>query len=83
MCFWNVSKYRIYENQPATMLGRLSSPAYKTLCPNYHVTQYELLNGTKNNLFCYTVKSFTSKLTLITRRKTVNRNFYVILIPRL
>ncbi|XP_014298126.1 proto-oncogene tyrosine-protein kinase receptor Ret isoform X1 [Microplitis demolitor] len=47
MCFWNVSKYRIYENQPATMLGRLSSPAYKTLCPNYHVTQYELLNGTE------------------------------------
>ncbi|XP_034952246.1 proto-oncogene tyrosine-protein kinase receptor Ret isoform X2 [Chelonus insularis] len=47
MCFWNVSKYKIYENQPSTMLGRLSSPVYKTFCPNYHITHYELLNGTR------------------------------------
>lgn len=47
MCFWNVSKYKIYENQPITMLGKLSSPAYKSLCPHYHVTHYELLNGTE------------------------------------
>ncbi|XP_046608465.1 proto-oncogene tyrosine-protein kinase receptor Ret isoform X2 [Neodiprion virginianus] len=47
MCFWNTSKYRIYENKPATMLGRLGPEVYATICPDFHVTRYELLNGTK------------------------------------
>ncbi|XP_044595521.1 proto-oncogene tyrosine-protein kinase receptor Ret isoform X2 [Cotesia glomerata] len=59
MCFWNVSKYRIYENQLATMLGKISSPAFKTLCPTYHVIQYELLNGTE--YFQIINESFYSK----------------------
>ncbi|KAK0090118.1 hypothetical protein PV325_002950 [Microctonus aethiopoides] len=47
ICFWNMSKYRIYENQPITMLGTIGSPSYKILCPHHHVTKYELLNGTE------------------------------------
>ncbi|XP_014203448.1 proto-oncogene tyrosine-protein kinase receptor Ret [Copidosoma floridanum] len=46
MCFWNGTKYRIYENQPATMLGTLAPDVYKSICPNFYVSGYELLNGT-------------------------------------
>lgn len=45
-----MSKYRIYENQPITMLGTIGSPAYKILCPHHHVTKYELLNGMKKKV---------------------------------
>ncbi|XP_058807437.1 uncharacterized protein LOC131673446 isoform X2 [Phymastichus coffea] len=47
MCFWNRSKYRIYENQPVTLLGSLGSDAYKRICPKFFITGYELLNGTE------------------------------------
>ncbi|XP_011500594.1 PREDICTED: proto-oncogene tyrosine-protein kinase receptor Ret [Ceratosolen solmsi marchali] len=46
ICFWNTSKYRIYENQPLTMLGTLGPDAYKSICPQFSVSRYELLNGT-------------------------------------
>lgn len=45
MCFWNSSRYRIYENQPATMLGPFASEIYNDICPDFRVTKYELLNG--------------------------------------
>ena len=45
MCFWQETKYRIYENQPITMLGVIGPDIYKTICPDFHVTRYELLNG--------------------------------------
>ncbi|KAF7390062.1 hypothetical protein HZH68_011919 [Vespula germanica] len=46
MCFWNSSRYRIYENQPATMLGSFAPEIYNDICPDFRVTKYELLNGT-------------------------------------
>ncbi|XP_063984166.1 proto-oncogene tyrosine-protein kinase receptor Ret isoform X1 [Diachasmimorpha longicaudata] len=46
VCFWNVAKYKIYENQGSTMLGTIGPAAYGTLCPSLRVTRYELLNGT-------------------------------------
>ncbi|KAJ8680619.1 hypothetical protein QAD02_016406 [Eretmocerus hayati] len=46
MCFWNTSKYRVYENQPMTLLGSLGPEAYKNICPHFF-TSYELLNGTE------------------------------------
>ncbi|OXU23816.1 hypothetical protein TSAR_007538 [Trichomalopsis sarcophagae] len=46
MCFWSKSKYRIYENQPVTMLGTLGPDVYKSICPKFFVTGYELSNGT-------------------------------------
>uniref|UniRef100_A0A0C9RNG2 RET protein n=1 Tax=Fopius arisanus TaxID=64838 RepID=A0A0C9RNG2_9HYME len=45
VCFWHVAKYKIYENQPSTMLGKIGPAAYRTLCPHLRVTRYELLNG--------------------------------------
>ncbi|KAG7197801.1 hypothetical protein KM043_001615 [Ampulex compressa] len=47
MCFWNTSRYRIYENQPRTVLGAIGPGAYGVLCPDFHISRYELLNGTK------------------------------------
>ncbi|XP_076233098.1 protein kinase receptor Ret oncogene isoform X2 [Calliopsis andreniformis] len=47
MCFWNASRYRIYENQPVTMIGTFGPSAYTDICPNFHVTSYKLLNGTE------------------------------------
>lgn len=47
MCFWQETKYRIYENQPVSMLGILGPEIYKNICSNFHVTRYELLNGTQ------------------------------------
>ncbi|EZA50053.1 hypothetical protein X777_11717, partial [Ooceraea biroi] len=44
MCFWNTSSYRIYENQPVTMIGMFGPEAYRYLCPKFHV-RYDLLNG--------------------------------------
>ncbi|KAF7996198.1 hypothetical protein HCN44_001830 [Aphidius gifuensis] len=46
LCFWKNSKYKIYENQNENLLGNIGSHVYKTLCPNYKVTHYELLNAT-------------------------------------
>ncbi|XP_047362057.1 proto-oncogene tyrosine-protein kinase receptor Ret isoform X1 [Vespa velutina] len=46
MCFWNSSQYRIYENQPATMLGPFGPEVYTDICPDFRVIGYELLNGT-------------------------------------
>ncbi|KAI4473212.1 hypothetical protein M0802_016253, partial [Mischocyttarus mexicanus] len=46
MCFWNSSRYKIYENQPTTMLGPLGPKVYESICPNFRVTGYELENGT-------------------------------------
>nr|KAF7413035.1 hypothetical protein H0235_012886 [Vespula pensylvanica] len=46
MCFWNSSRYRIYENQPATMLGPFAPEVYNDICSDFRVTKYELLNGT-------------------------------------
>ncbi|KAH0948767.1 hypothetical protein HN011_004634 [Eciton burchellii] len=45
MCFWNTSRYRIYENQPVTMIGTFGPEAYTYLCPKLRVG-YDLLNGT-------------------------------------
>ncbi|RLU21488.1 hypothetical protein DMN91_005861 [Ooceraea biroi] len=56
MCFWNTSSYRIYENQPVTMIGMFGPEAYRYLCPKFHV-RYDLLNETdyfqilKNKLY--------------------------------
>ncbi|KAK2581248.1 hypothetical protein KPH14_008038 [Odynerus spinipes] len=47
MCFWNSSRYRIYENQPMTMLGAFGPEIYNNICPDFRVTGYELLNGTE------------------------------------
>ncbi|XP_015604148.1 proto-oncogene tyrosine-protein kinase receptor Ret isoform X2 [Cephus cinctus] len=47
MCFWNVSKYRIYENQPITLLGRLRPTVYNSICSHYNISVHELLNGTE------------------------------------
>lgn len=46
MCFWNTSRYKIYENQPVTMIGMFGPEAYSYVCPEFRVTRYELLNGT-------------------------------------
>ncbi|KAL6260698.1 hypothetical protein P5V15_008221 [Pogonomyrmex californicus] len=46
MCFWNTSRYKIYENQPVTMIGMFGPEAYSYVCPEFRVTKYELLNGT-------------------------------------
>nr|XP_012216229.1 PREDICTED: proto-oncogene tyrosine-protein kinase receptor Ret isoform X1 [Linepithema humile]XP_012216230.1 PREDICTED: proto-oncogene tyrosine-protein kinase receptor Ret isoform X1 [Linepithema humile]XP_012216231.1 PREDICTED: proto-oncogene tyrosine-protein kinase receptor Ret isoform X1 [Linepithema humile]XP_012216232.1 PREDICTED: proto-oncogene tyrosine-protein kinase receptor Ret isoform X1 [Linepithema humile] len=46
MCFWNTSRYRIYENQPVTMIGTFGPEAYSSLCPEFRVA-YELLNGSE------------------------------------
>ncbi|KAL0112809.1 hypothetical protein PUN28_012223 [Cardiocondyla obscurior] len=46
MCFWNTSRYKIYENQPITMIGMFGPEAYSYVCPKFRVTGYELLNGT-------------------------------------
>jgi len=45
MCFWNTSRYKIYENQPITMIGMFGPEAYSYVCPEFRVTRYELLNG--------------------------------------
>ncbi|CAK9821735.1 Proto-oncogene tyrosine-protein kinase receptor Ret [Anthophora retusa] len=47
MCFWNASRYRIYENQPVVMIGSFGPTLYTDICPNFHVTGYKLLNGTE------------------------------------
>nr|XP_033321805.1 proto-oncogene tyrosine-protein kinase receptor Ret isoform X1 [Megalopta genalis] len=47
MCFWKGSDYRIYENQPITMIGNFGPEIYGELCPSYRVTGYHLLNGTE------------------------------------
>ncbi|KAK9296820.1 hypothetical protein QLX08_009233 [Tetragonisca angustula] len=47
MCFWNTSRYRIYENQPIAMIGTFGPGIYTDLCPSFHVTGYKLLNGTE------------------------------------
>ncbi|XP_025989193.1 proto-oncogene tyrosine-protein kinase receptor Ret isoform X1 [Solenopsis invicta] len=46
MCFWNTSRYKIYENQPVNMIGMFGPEAYSYVCPEFRVTRYELLNGT-------------------------------------
>ncbi|XP_043274472.1 proto-oncogene tyrosine-protein kinase receptor Ret [Venturia canescens] len=46
VCFWHVARYKIYENQPATMLGKIGPSIYRQLCPELHIVRYELLNGT-------------------------------------
>ncbi|XP_031844138.2 protein kinase receptor Ret oncogene [Nomia melanderi] len=46
MCFWDASRYRIYENQPSTMIGTFGPRLYADLCPSFRVTGYNLLNGT-------------------------------------
>ncbi|KAM0734995.1 Proto-oncogene tyrosine-protein kinase receptor Ret [Formica fusca] len=45
MCFWNTSNYKIYENQPVTMIGTFGPEAYSHVCPDFSVTRYELSNG--------------------------------------
>ncbi|XP_076386974.1 protein kinase receptor Ret oncogene [Megachile rotundata] len=47
MCFWDESSYKIYENQPITMIGTFGPAIYGKLCPNFRVTDYKLLNGTE------------------------------------
>ncbi|XP_043254467.1 proto-oncogene tyrosine-protein kinase receptor Ret isoform X1 [Colletes gigas] len=47
MCFWNSSRYKIYENQPITMIGSFGPAAYADICPKFYVTGYKLLNGTE------------------------------------
>ncbi|XP_015175227.1 PREDICTED: proto-oncogene tyrosine-protein kinase receptor Ret-like [Polistes dominula] len=46
MCFWNTSRYKIYENQPRTMLGSFGPEIYNHICPHFRVTGYDLMNGT-------------------------------------
>ncbi|XP_029175598.1 proto-oncogene tyrosine-protein kinase receptor Ret [Nylanderia fulva] len=46
MCFWNTSNYKIYENQPITMIGTFGPEAYSYMCPEFNVSRYELSNGT-------------------------------------
>ncbi|XP_012542287.1 proto-oncogene tyrosine-protein kinase receptor Ret [Monomorium pharaonis] len=46
MCFWNTSRYKIYENQPVTMIGMFGPEVYSYVCPKFRVISYELLNGT-------------------------------------
>lgn len=45
MCFWNTSRYRIYENQPIAMIGTFGPGFYTNICPNFQLTGYKLLNG--------------------------------------
>ncbi|XP_076755260.1 protein kinase receptor Ret oncogene [Xylocopa sonorina] len=47
MCFWNASRYRIYENQPVAMIGTFGPAVYGDICPTFRVTGYKLLNGTE------------------------------------
>ncbi|XP_015433663.1 PREDICTED: LOW QUALITY PROTEIN: proto-oncogene tyrosine-protein kinase receptor Ret [Dufourea novaeangliae] len=47
MCFWNASRYKIYENQPSTMIGTFGPDVYSDVCPSFRVTGYKLLNGTE------------------------------------
>ncbi|XP_076183798.1 protein kinase receptor Ret oncogene isoform X2 [Ptiloglossa arizonensis] len=47
MCFWNASRYRIYENQPITMIGSFGPSVYADICPSFRVIGYKLLNGTE------------------------------------
>ncbi|XP_029046222.2 proto-oncogene tyrosine-protein kinase receptor Ret [Osmia bicornis bicornis] len=47
MCFWYECRYRIYENQPITMIGTFGPNIYSDVCPGFHVTGYKLLNGTE------------------------------------
>ncbi|XP_053987506.1 proto-oncogene tyrosine-protein kinase receptor Ret isoform X1 [Hylaeus volcanicus] len=47
MCFWNSSRYKIYENQPVTMIGSFGPAAYAEICPTFRITDYKLLNGTE------------------------------------
>lgn len=60
MCFWQETKYRIYENQPVSMLGILGPEIYKNICSNFHVTRYELLNGNLHILQADDWKKFFS-----------------------
>ncbi|XP_077274013.1 protein kinase receptor Ret oncogene [Temnothorax americanus] len=46
MCFWNTSRYKIYENQPVTVIGRFAPKINSYMCSEFDVTGYELLNGT-------------------------------------
>lgn len=45
MCFWSAARYRIYENQPATVIGTFGPTIYTEICPNFRITSYKLLNG--------------------------------------
>ncbi|TGZ49245.1 Uncharacterized protein DBV15_08489 [Temnothorax longispinosus] len=45
MCFWNTSRYKIYENQPVTVIGRFAPKINSYMCSEFDVTGYELLNG--------------------------------------
>ncbi|XP_066584360.1 proto-oncogene tyrosine-protein kinase receptor Ret [Prorops nasuta] len=46
ICFWNASKYRIYENQPITLLGSIGPETYyPEICPEFRISRYELMNG--------------------------------------
>ncbi|CAL7948028.1 unnamed protein product [Xylocopa violacea] len=47
MCFWNASRYRIYENQPVAMIGTFGPAVYADICPTFRVTGYKLLNGSE------------------------------------
>lgn len=57
MCFWNASRYRIYENQPVAMIGTFGPGIYTDLCSNFHVTDYKLLNGKSPFLFILVLTS--------------------------
>lgn len=45
MCFWKMTRYKIYENQPLSMLGNLGPGFYQTICPNLSILKYKLMNG--------------------------------------
>lgn len=70
MCFWNVSKYKIYENQPAVMLGTLGPDVYKSICPKFLVTEYELVNGKEKIGKFKGHKPFSECLIALVNKKT-------------
>lgn len=71
MCFWNASRYRIYENQPTAMIGTFGPAAYSQICPNFHVIDYKLLNGKCKHSRC--IFLFACALKLNRRKDRLDR----------
>ncbi|XP_069700695.1 proto-oncogene tyrosine-protein kinase receptor Ret isoform X2 [Periplaneta americana] len=46
LCFWRAATFQVYENQRATVLGRLGPPFVPRMCPHYSL-RYNLTNGTE------------------------------------
>ena len=48
LCFWRSIRYQVYENQAATVLGRLGPAFMPKRCPHYSLS-YNLTNGKYNS----------------------------------